>query len=200
MNMSIDNKVFNCNNLQRSTQDVQLHQQLVAASFGGAVSAIVSKYPTFPSSLFFLFHPLSLVLFLSETIVKYIIACPFDVVKTRLQIAPTVTTRSNPRIKQQVFSGTLVSSNVGWWGLYNLLLVFSHHTRMRLSRLYAMKASSPSGVGWPQAYSWPFRMLQCMLTHNKQIKIITNFYYADTSTPMKHWRNKSHKWTSPSHL
>lgn len=43
--MSIDNKVFNCNNLQRTTPDVQLHQQLVAASFGGAISAIVSKYP-----------------------------------------------------------------------------------------------------------------------------------------------------------
>jgi len=69
--MSIDSKVFNCNNFQ--TPDVQLHQQLVAASFGGAISAVVT--------------------------------CPFDVVKTRLQIAPAVV--SNPRIKQQVFSGTM---------------------------------------------------------------------------------------------
>eukprot|EP00026_Physarum_polycephalum_P008717 Phypoly_transcript_08815.p1 GENE.Phypoly_transcript_08815~~Phypoly_transcript_08815.p1 ORF type:complete len:315 (+),score=45.45 Phypoly_transcript_08815:179-1123(+) len=72
MNMTIENKVFNCNNFQRTTSDVQLHTQLVAASFGGAISAIVT--------------------------------CPFDVVKTRLQVAPT---RTNPRFKQQVFSGTL---------------------------------------------------------------------------------------------
>lgn len=51
--MSLDNKsnsVFCSNNLRA---DVQLHQQLVAASFGGAVSAIVSMYlllllPIFP--------------------------------------------------------------------------------------------------------------------------------------------------------
>jgi solute carrier family 25 protein 39/40 len=72
MNMSIDKKVINCNNFQRASSEAQLHQQLVAASFGGAISAIVT--------------------------------CPFDVIKTRLQIAPNV---RNPRFKQQVFSGTL---------------------------------------------------------------------------------------------
>lgn len=70
--MSLDNKtkVLCSNNLRT---DVQLHQQLAAASFGGAVSAIVT--------------------------------CPFDVVKTRLQIAPSAPL--NPRIKHQVFSGTI---------------------------------------------------------------------------------------------
>lgn len=79
MTMSIDNnkKIFNCNNFppRAATTDVQLHQQLAAASFGGAISAIVT--------------------------------CPFDVVKTRLQIAPPMGVRTNPRIKQQAFSGTL---------------------------------------------------------------------------------------------
>lgn len=65
----MENKpVFNCNNLRSNRSDVQLQQQLMAASFGGAISAIVT--------------------------------CPFDVVKTRLQVA-------NPRITQQVFTGTL---------------------------------------------------------------------------------------------
>lgn len=82
-----------------SQQDVQLHQQLIAASFGGAVSAIVT--------------------------------CPFDVIKTRLQVAPTIPVK-NARFKQQVFSGTMdafikITKNEGvltlWRGLAPSLIM-----------------------------------------------------------------------------
>lgn len=127
--MPIDNKpVFNCNGFQRLPYDVQLRQQLMAASFGGAVSAILT--------------------------------CPFDVVKTRLQIAPSA---SHSRITQQVFSGTLdafikIIRNEGiltlWRGLAPTLVMTIPNAAIYFNTYEALK-NQITRIGFPYPTAIP---------------------------------------------